>query len=96
MQQGLFCCPCLAQAGTTHSSNRGNYYGSDAYQAALQAAGPHCSMTNGAGATCYQSVLAARVNGIWKEEFLFMLPACSSSRPCTFTPRSGPTRPCTT
>lgn len=55
-----------------HHSDRGSQYCSDAYQAALQAAGLRCSMTD--GYDCYQNALAERVNGILKDEFLFVLP----------------------
>ncbi len=55
-----------------HHSERGSQYGSDAYPAALQAAGLRCSMTNGYDG--YQNALAERVNGILKDEFLFVLP----------------------
>lgn len=61
-----------AACGTIHHSDRGSQYCSDAYQAALQAAGLCCSMTD--GSDCYQNALAERVNGILKDEFLFVLP----------------------
>jgi putative transposase len=61
-----------APAGCVHHSDRGSQYCSDAYQRALHAAGLRCSMTN--GSDCYQNALAERVNGILKDEFLFMLP----------------------
>ncbi|WP_201987741.1 IS3 family transposase, partial [Hymenobacter rubidus] len=55
-----------------HHSDRGSQYCSDAYQAALRAAGMRCSMTD--GYDCYQNALAERVNGILKDEFLFVRP----------------------
>ena len=75
------CLAALAQAvrgagraatGCVHHSDRGSQYASDAYQAALHAAGLRCSMTD--GYDCYQNALAERVNGILKDELLFMLP----------------------
>lgn len=75
------CLAALAQAvraagptagGGLHHSDRGSQYCSDAYQSALQAAGLRCSMTD--GYDCYQNALAERVNGILKDEFLFVLP----------------------
>ena len=59
-------------AGVMHHSDRGSQYASDAYQAALKQATMRCSMTD--GDDCYQNALAERVNGILKDEFLFMLP----------------------
>lgn len=59
-------------AGTIHHSDRGSQYASDAYQAALKQAHLRCSMTD--GYDCYQNALAERVNGILKDEFLFILP----------------------
>lgn len=61
-----------AAAGTIHHSDRGSQYASDAYQAALDKAKLRCSMTD--GYDCYQNALAERVNGILKDEFLFVLP----------------------
>lgn len=61
-----------AAAGCLHHSDRGSQYCSDAYQAALDKAQLRCSMTD--GYDCYQNALAERVNGILKDEFLFMLP----------------------
>ena len=61
-----------AAIGTIHHSDRGSQYASDAYQAALNKAKMSCSMTD--GSDCYQNALAERVNGILKEEFLFVLP----------------------
>ena len=55
-----------------HHSDRGSQYASDAYQAALNKAKLRCSMTD--GYDCYQNALAERVNGILKDEFLFVLP----------------------
>jgi hypothetical protein len=60
-------------------------YGIDACQAALDKALLRCSMTD--GSDCYQYALAERVNGILKDEFLFVRPdapgpfACRASRP---------------
>lgn len=61
-----------AASGTIHHSDRGSQYASDAYQAALSKAKLRCSMTD--GYDCYQNALAERVNGILKDEFLFVLP----------------------
>ena len=61
-----------AAPGVVHHSDRGSQYCSDAYQAALAAAGLRCSMTDGYDG--YQNALAERVNGILKDEFLFLLP----------------------
>ena len=61
-----------ATNGCVHHSDRGSQYASDAYQAALQQAKMRCSMTD--GYDCYQNALAERVNGILKDEFLFVLP----------------------
>ena len=61
-----------AEAGAIHHSDRGSQYCSAAYQAALAAAGLRCSMTD--GYDCYQNALAERVNGILKDEFLFVVP----------------------
>ena len=58
--------PCV------HHSDRGSQYASDAYQTALNQAQLRCSMTD--GYDCYQNALAERVNGILKDEFLFVLP----------------------
>ena len=75
------CLTALAQAvrqagvaanACIHHSDRGTQYCSDGYQLALQAAGLRCSMTD--GHDCYQNALAERVNGILKDEFLFLLP----------------------
>ena len=65
-----------AATGCIHHSDQsrtrqGSQYASDAYQAALQPAKLRCSMTN--GHDCYQNALAERVNGILKDEFLFVL-----------------------
>jgi putative transposase len=75
------CLAALAQAvrgaghaaGCLHHSDRGSQYCADSYQHALQAAGLRCSMTKGTG-DCYQNALAERVNGILKDEFLFLVP----------------------
>ena len=86
-----------AATGCIHHSDRGSQYASDAFQAALSKARLRCSMTE--GYDCYQNVLAERVNGILKDEFLFMLPtnwtkpACSSTKPCTSTTRNARTWP---
>ena len=61
-----------AAAGCVHHSDRGSQYASDAYQTALTNAKFRCSMTD--GYDCYQNALAERVNGILKDEFLFLLP----------------------
>ena len=61
-----------AATGCIHRSDRGSQYASDAYQAALNKAKLRCSMTD--GDDCYQNALAERVNGILKDEFLFVLP----------------------
>lgn len=61
-----------AAAGGVHHSDRGSQYASDAYQTALNKAKLRCSMTD--GYDCYQNALAERVNGILKDEFLFVLP----------------------
>ena len=61
-----------AAAGCVHHSDRGSQYASDAYQAALNQATMRCSMTD--GYDCYQNALAEWVNGILKDEFLFVLP----------------------
>lgn len=61
-----------AATGCLHHSDRGSQYASDAYQAALNKAKLRCSMTD--GYDCYQNALAERVNGILKDEFLFVLP----------------------
>ena len=61
-----------ATIGCLHHSDRGSQYASDAYQTALDKAKLRCSMTD--GYDCYQNALAERVNGILKDEFLFMLP----------------------
>ena len=61
-----------AASGCVHHSDRGSQYCADACQRALEAAGLRCSMTD--GYDCYQNALAERVNGILKDEFLFMLP----------------------
>ena len=53
-------------------SDRGSKYASNAYQTALEKAKLRCSMTD--GYDCYQNALAERVNGILKNEFLFVLP----------------------
>ena len=65
-------CGASRAAGTIHHSDRGSQYASDAYQAALKKARLRCSMTD--GYDCYQNALAERVNGILKDEFLFVLP----------------------
>lgn len=51
----------------------GAQYCFEAYQTWLRAAGLICSMTQGMD-DCYQDALAERVNGILKDEFLFLLP----------------------
>ena len=61
-----------AATGCIHHSDRGSQYASDAYQAALKKVKPRCSMTDGYDG--YQNALAERVNGILKDEFLFVLP----------------------
>ena len=61
-----------AIGGCIHHSDRGSQYASEAYQAALNQAKLRCSMTD--GYDCYQNALAERVNGILKDEFLFVLP----------------------
>ena len=61
-----------AVVGCVHHSDCGSQYASDAYQAALKKAQLRCSMTD--GYDCYQNALAERVNGILKDEFLFVLP----------------------
>ena len=61
-----------AATGCVHHSDRGSQYASDAYQAALSKAQLRYSMTD--GYDCYQKELAERVNGILKDEFLYMLP----------------------
>ena len=64
-----------AAKGCIHHSDRGSQYASDAYQAALNKAKLRCSMTDGYDCyDCYQNALAERVNGILKDEFLFVLP----------------------
>ena len=65
-------CGASRAAGTIHHSDRGSQYASDAYQAALKKARLRCSMTD--GYDCYQNALAERVNGVLKDEFLFVLP----------------------
>ena len=55
-----------------HHSDRGSQYASDACQAALDKAKLRCSMTD--GYDCCRNALAERVNGILKDEFLFVLP----------------------
>ena len=65
-------CGASRAAGTIHHSDRGSQYASDAYQAALKKAQLRGSMTD--GYDCYQNALAERVNGILKDEFLFVLP----------------------
>ncbi len=61
-----------AASGCVHHSDRGSQYASDAYQTALTNAKLRCSMTD--GYDCYQNALAERVNGILKDELLFVLP----------------------
>ena len=58
--------------GPIHHSDRGSQYASDAYRTALNQAKLRCSTTD--GYDCYQNALAERVNGILKNEFLFVLP----------------------
>jgi transposase InsO family protein len=53
-----------------HHSDRGLQYASTIYQDKLSKAGMLCSMTD--GYDCYQNALAERVNGILKQEFLFV------------------------
>ena len=61
-----------AATGCIHHSDRGSQCASDAYQAALNKAKRRCSTTD--GYDCCQNALAERVNGILKDEFLFVLP----------------------
>ena len=65
--------PASATFGLVYHSDWGTQYYSDAYQSQLSPAGLVCSMTEGPG-DCSQNALAERVNGILKEEFLFLLP----------------------
>ena len=58
--------------GTVHHSDRGSPYALDAYQTALNQAQLRCSMTDGYDG--YQNALAERVNGMLKDEYLFVLP----------------------
>ena len=53
-----------------HHSDRGLQYCSEPYQKTLAASNILCSMTD--GYDCYQNALAERINGILKEEFLFV------------------------
>lgn len=62
-----------AAVGTIHHSDRGSQYASNAYHAALNKGKLRCSMTDGDDS--YQNALAERVNGILKDEFLFILPS---------------------
>lgn len=52
-----------------HHSDRGLQYASELYQMRLKAESITPSMTD--GYDCYQNVLAERINGILKQEFLF-------------------------
>ncbi|WP_394355271.1 IS3 family transposase [Hymenobacter montanus] len=74
LAQALNGCPPARRLGLVHHSDRGTQYCSDAYQRQLRAAGLVCSMTEGTG-DCYQNALAERVNGILKDEFLFVTAA---------------------
>ena len=65
-------CAGLAPTGTICHSDRSSQYASDAYQAALKKAKLCCSITD--GPDCDQKALVKRVNGILKDEFLFVLP----------------------
>lgn len=56
--------------GLIHHSDRGLQYCSGPYQKILERHGIRCSMTD--GYDCYQNALAERINGILKEEFLFV------------------------
>ena len=71
LQQAVHQAGAAARTGV-HHSDRGSQYCGAAYQTALAAAGLRCSMTD--GDDCYQNALAERVNGILKDEFLFVLP----------------------
>ncbi|NML65178.1 DDE-type integrase/transposase/recombinase [Hymenobacter sp. RP-2-7] len=65
----------VRQAGAAnciHHSDHGSQYTSEAYQSAQTNAQLRYSMTD--GYACYQNALAERVNGILKDEFLFVLP----------------------
>ena len=62
-------CAGLAPKGTICHSDRSSQY---AYQAALKKAKLCCSITD--GPDCDQKALAERVNGILKDEFLFVFP----------------------
>ena len=55
-----------------HHSDRGVQYCSDQYQKIHEKHGILCSMTE--GGNCYQNALAERINGILKNEFLFIKP----------------------
>lgn len=55
-----------------YHSDRGSQYASDAYQAVLEQVKIRCSATD--GSDCYQNALAERVNGMLKDELLFVLP----------------------
>ena len=56
-----------------HHSDRGLQYCSALYQSVHEKNGITCSMTD--GYDCYQNVLAERINGILKNEFLLSRPA---------------------
>lgn len=55
-----------------HHSDRGIQYCSNQYQNIHEKHGVLCSMTE--GGNCYQNALAERVNGILKNEYLFIKP----------------------
>ncbi|UNM97609.1 IS3 family transposase [Ignatzschineria rhizosphaerae] len=55
-----------------HHSDRGIQYCSDQYQKIHEKHAVLCSMTE--GGNCYQNALAERVNGILKNEYLFIKP----------------------
>lgn len=56
--------------GIIHHSDRGVQYCSSTYQKELKDNKMVCSMTD--GYDCYQNALAERINGILKDEFLFI------------------------
>ena len=61
-----------AATGCIRHPDRGSQYASDACQAALNKVKLRCSMTD--SCDCYQNALAEWVNGILKDEFIFVLP----------------------
>lgn len=61
---------CESTKGIVHHSDRGLQYASSIYQEVLSKAEMLPSMTD--GYDCYQNALAERVNGILKQEFLFV------------------------